>query len=79
LAADGKARLKLLEREMKELRRANEILRKASAYFAMAELGSAPPSRRYGLRACGREIMMMSFIDAHRKDLGIPLDLGNQH
>ena len=31
-------RLKLLEREVKELRRANEILRKASAYFAMAEL-----------------------------------------
>ena len=37
-AADDKARLKLLEREVKELRRANEILRKASAYFAMAEL-----------------------------------------
>ena len=33
-----KARIKLLEREVKELRRANEILRKASAYFAMAEL-----------------------------------------
>jgi transposase len=31
-------RLKLLERENKELRRANEILRKASAYFAQAEL-----------------------------------------
>ena len=29
---------KLLEREVKELRRANEILRKASAYFAQAEL-----------------------------------------
>ena len=37
-AVDEKARLKLLEREVKELRRANEILRKASAYFAMAEL-----------------------------------------
>ena len=37
-AADDKARLKLLEREVKELRRANEILRKASAYFAMEEL-----------------------------------------
>ena len=36
-AADDKARLKLLEREVKELRRANEILRKASAYFTMAE------------------------------------------
>jgi transposase len=31
-------RLKALEREVRELRRANEILRKASAYFAQAEL-----------------------------------------
>jgi transposase len=31
-------RLKLLERENRELRRANEILRKAAAYFAQAEL-----------------------------------------
>lgn len=38
LSADERERLKLLEREVKELRRANEILRKASAYFAMAEL-----------------------------------------
>ena len=38
LAGDERSRLKLLEREVKELRRANEILRKASAYFAMAEL-----------------------------------------
>ena len=32
------ARIKSLERENRELRQANEILRKASAYFAMAEL-----------------------------------------
>ena len=31
-------RIKTLEREVRELRQANEILRKASAYFAMAEL-----------------------------------------
>ncbi len=31
-------RLKVLERENRELRQANEILRKASAYFAQAEL-----------------------------------------
>jgi transposase-like protein len=31
-------RIKALERENRELRQANEILRKASAYFAMAEL-----------------------------------------
>jgi transposase-like protein len=36
-AASERERLKLLEREVKELRRANEILRKASAYFAQAE------------------------------------------
>ncbi|WP_176599234.1 IS3 family transposase [Sphingobium sp. 15-1] len=58
LAADDRERLRLLEREVKELRRANEILRKASAYFC--DGGARPP----------RE-MMMAFIDAHREDLGI--------
>ena len=38
LTTDEKDRLKELERENWELRRANEILRKASAYFAQAEL-----------------------------------------
>ena len=33
-----KARIKALERENRELRQANEILKKASAYFAQAEL-----------------------------------------
>jgi transposase len=36
--SDERERIKLLEREVRELRQANEILRKASAYFAMAEL-----------------------------------------
>ncbi|KMO34434.1 transposase [Methylobacterium aquaticum] len=35
---DERQRIKALERENRELRQANEILRKASAYFAMAEL-----------------------------------------
>ena len=35
---DERERLKALEREVRELRQANEILRKASAYFAQAEL-----------------------------------------
>ena len=35
---DDQARMKALEREVRELRLANEILRKASAYFAQAEL-----------------------------------------
>src|SRR3982074_1118507 len=38
LTSDMAARLKALERENRELRQANEILRKASAYFARAEL-----------------------------------------
>jgi transposase-like protein len=33
-----KERIRALEREVRELRQANEILRKASAYFAQAEL-----------------------------------------
>jgi transposase len=36
--SDTDAKLKALERENRELRQANEILRKASAYFAQAEL-----------------------------------------
>ena len=35
---DEQQRLKLLEHENRELRRTNEILRNASAYFAQAEL-----------------------------------------
>ena len=38
VSTDVAERLKALERENRELRQANEILRKASAYFAMAEL-----------------------------------------
>jgi transposase len=38
VATELAARLKALERENRELRQANEILRKASAYFAAAEL-----------------------------------------
>ncbi len=38
LTTDERLRLKELERENRELKRANEILRKASAYFAQAEL-----------------------------------------
>jgi transposase-like protein len=57
LAADDQARLKPLEREVKELRRANEILQGIGIFCA----GGARPPRE----------MMMSFIDAHREDLGI--------
>ena len=51
-------RLKALERENRELRQANEILRKASAYFAQAELDR-----------CGQA--MIAFIDDHRQACGV--------
>ena len=38
VTTDMAERMKALERENRELRQANEILRKASAYFAQAEL-----------------------------------------
>jgi transposase len=38
ITSDERERVKALEREVQELRRANEILRKASAFFAQAEL-----------------------------------------
>jgi hypothetical protein len=52
------AKLKALERENRELRQANEILRKASAYFARAELDR-------------RTQAMIAFIDDHRGTYGV--------
>jgi transposase InsO family protein len=51
-------RLNELERENRELKRANEILRKASAFFAQAELDRRPE-------------VLVAFIDAHRGQLGV--------
>ncbi|WP_179506822.1 MULTISPECIES: IS3 family transposase [unclassified Sphingomonas] len=51
-------RLKALERENRELRQANEILRKASAYFCPG--GARPPVQA-----------MTSFIDEHRGEYGV--------
>ena len=42
LTTDERLRVRELEREVRELRRANGILRKASAYFAQAELDRRP-------------------------------------
>ena len=42
LTTGERERMKELERENRELKRANEILRKASAYFAQAELDRRP-------------------------------------
>ena len=43
LTTEDQQRVKVLERENRELRRTNEILRKASAYFAQAELDRRGP------------------------------------
>ncbi|MFP5433362.1 MAG: IS3 family transposase [Alphaproteobacteria bacterium] len=51
-------RLKALERENRELRQANEILRKASAYFCPG--GARPPVQT-----------MTAFIDEHRGEYGV--------
>ncbi|SDX07643.1 Transposase [Nitrosomonas communis] len=42
MSTSDRERLKQLERENRELKQANEILRKASAYFAQAELDRRP-------------------------------------
>ncbi|MEL6736436.1 MAG: IS3 family transposase [Pseudomonadota bacterium] len=51
-------KMKSLERENRELRQANEILRKASAYFCTG--GARPPVQE-----------MIAFIDDHRLDYGV--------
>lgn len=42
VTSDTSARLKALERENRELKQANEILKKAAAFFAQAELDRKP-------------------------------------
>ncbi|MBK3402803.1 MULTISPECIES: IS3 family transposase [Methylobacteriaceae] len=55
---DERERIKALERENRELRQANEILRKASAYFCLG--GARPPVAD-----------MIAFIDDHRAAYGV--------
>ena len=42
VTSDHAEQMKTLERENRELKRANEILRKAAAFFAQAELDRKP-------------------------------------
>ncbi|WP_420102754.1 IS3 family transposase [Bosea sp. (in: a-proteobacteria)] len=58
MTTDMAAKLKALERENRELRQANEILRKASAYFCPG--GARPPVQA-----------MIAFIDDHRQVHGV--------
>ena len=53
LTTEERDRLKTLERENRELKRANEILRKASAFFAQAELDRRPRSWWPSSTRCG--------------------------
>lgn len=57
LSSDERARLKALEREVRELRQANEILREASAHFCG---GARPPMEA-----------IIAFIDDHRGAHGV--------
>ncbi|WP_156650071.1 MULTISPECIES: IS3 family transposase [Methylobacterium] len=57
-STDEREQIKALERENRELRQANEILRKASAYFC--DGGARPPFQA-----------MKAFIDEHRDAYGV--------
>ena len=63
VTSDERARIKELERENHKLRRANEILRKASAYFAQAELERVWNENRqvYGARKIWRQLHREGF------------------
>lgn len=58
VTTDERERLKALEREVKELRRANEILKVASAFFRPG--GARPPFQ-----------VLKAFVDQHRDTFGI--------
>ncbi|MBU1278020.1 MAG: IS3 family transposase [Alphaproteobacteria bacterium] len=58
LTSADKARIKELEREVRELRQANEILKKASAYFC--DGGARPPVSQ-----------VTAFIEEHRGQFGV--------
>ncbi len=53
LSTEERAHMKALEREVKELRRANEILKLASAFFAQAELDRRLKSQKLTSTATG--------------------------
>ncbi|MBF8179817.1 IS3 family transposase [Herminiimonas contaminans] len=58
VTSDERERVKALEREVKELRRANEILKLASAFFGPG--GARPPLK-----------ILRQFIDQHRHTFGV--------
>jgi len=58
VSTDERERLKALEREVKELRRTNEILKIASAFFRPG--GARPPIQ-----------ILTTFVDHHRDTFGV--------
>ncbi len=62
LTSDERAKMKAVEREIKELCQANEILRKASAFFAQAERAKNPWAQTE---------VMIAFIDQNRDEYGL--------
>jgi transposase-like protein len=54
LSTSEREQLKQLQRENRELKRANEILKTSSAYFAQAELGVRHTTRQPGLGRTSR-------------------------
>jgi hypothetical protein len=71
LPSDMAEKMKALERENRELRQANEILRKASAYFAQAPIGECKHSPVGQEEARPALQTMISFIDEHRGVFGV--------
>ena len=65
LTTDERERLKDQEREIRELKRANEILRKASAYFAQAELDRRPRCEQRELRSRADRAVLPIAPSAH--------------
>ena len=64
LTSSDRERLKALERENRELKRANEILRKASAFFAQAELSTADPGNDCLYRRAARGLRSRADLQA---------------
>src|SRR5258708_5561071 len=73
---DDHERMKALERENRELRQANEILRKASAYFAQSELdqGRVYGSRPWHCSMSARcsHLARLKFAKTPLADSGVP-------
>ena len=65
LSSDDREALKQLKKENRELKRANEILRKASAYFAQAALDQG---FEHGLTEIQRWFLYMPFQHSERLD-----------